>query len=139
MVSPTRRVVFAHVGDPQTQCPGLCAWPFAVPTYGPPGPALVAPNGVGIDGLVMNLATVLVGAATNPLKSGYYQGNVLAPLEAVTACAGIYGVGAYPGYPGKLKVDGKSKASFNLYGVKNRIFLLPAMWDPLSLTCKVVQ
>ncbi|KAF8401415.1 hypothetical protein HHK36_012354 [Tetracentron sinense] len=138
LVSSRRTVIYAHVGDPQTQCPGLCAWPYAVPAYGPPGPALVAPNGVGIDGMVMNIATILAGAATNPLKTGYFQGDVLAPLEAVTACPGIFGSGAYPGYPGKLMVNKRSKVSYNVYGVSSRMFLLPAMWDPLSLTCKAV-
>uniref|UniRef100_A0A1D1XTD3 Protein EXORDIUM n=1 Tax=Anthurium amnicola TaxID=1678845 RepID=A0A1D1XTD3_9ARAE len=135
-VFPGRAAVVAHVGDAATQCPGLCAWPFAVPAYGPPGPALVAPNGVGVDGVVMNVATVLAGAATNPMGNGYYQGDALAPLEAVTACPGVFGPGAYPGYPGQLLVDPSSKASFNAYGARGRRFLLPAMWDPPSLTCR---
>ncbi|XP_010245464.2 PREDICTED: protein EXORDIUM-like 2 [Nelumbo nucifera] len=138
MVSPTERVVYAHVGDPHAQCPSLCAWPYAVPSYGPPGPALVAPNSVGMDAMVVNIATVLAGAATNPLKTGYFQGDALAPLEAVTACPGIFGADAYPGYPGKLMVDQASKGSFNVYGAEGRMFLVPGMWDPLSLTCKVV-
>ncbi|KAJ0054140.1 hypothetical protein Pint_00928 [Pistacia integerrima] len=32
--------------------------------------ALVAPNGVGADGMVINIATILAGAATNPFKTG---------------------------------------------------------------------
>lgn len=138
MISRTSRVVFAHVGDPSVQCPGLCAWPYAVPAYGPPGQALAAPNGVGTDGMVMNIATVLAGAATNPFKNGYYQGDALAPLEAVTACSGIFGAGAYPGFPGNLMVDKVSKASFNAYGVNGRKFLLPSMWHLTSSTCRVV-
>lgn len=134
-----RRVVYAHIGDPFRQCPGLCSWPFALPAYGPPGQAaLVAPNGVGTDGIIMNLATILAGAATNPFNSGYFQGDVLAPLEAVTACPGIFGPRAYPGYPGDLKVDKISRASYNAYGVNGRKFLLPAMWDPVQTNCKVV-
>ncbi|TXG63359.1 hypothetical protein EZV62_010353 [Acer yangbiense] len=132
------RVVYSHVGDPSVQCPGLCAWPYAVPAYGPPGPPLVAPNGVGADGMIMNIATVLAGAATNPFKTGYYQGDALAPLEAVTACPGIFGAGAYPGYPGDLKVDKGSKASYNVFGASGGKFLLPAIWDPMSSQCKVI-
>lgn len=131
------KIVFSHVGDPSTQCPGMCSWPYAVPPYGPPGDALVAPNGVGSDGMIMNIATVLAGAVTNPFKSGYFQGDELAALEAVTACPGVFGDGAYPGYPGKLMEDKASKASYNAYGVSGRKFLLPAMWDPKSKTCKV--
>ncbi|KAL7226905.1 hypothetical protein ACSBR1_021887 [Camellia fascicularis] len=101
-----RRVIYVHVGDPFRQCPSLCSWPFALPAYGPPGQAaLVAPNGVGTNGIIMNLATILAGAATNPFNFGYFQGDVLALLEAVTACPGIFGPRAYPGYPGDLKVD----------------------------------
>ncbi|KAF2325130.1 hypothetical protein GH714_022962 [Hevea brasiliensis] len=116
------KVVYAHVGD-SGQCPGFCAWPYAVPAYGP-GPALVAPNGVSADGIIINIATVLAGAATNPYKNGYFQGNALAPLEAVSACPGIFGAGAYPGYPGKLIVDKTSKASYNAYGANGKKFLL---------------
>ncbi|XVE77571.1 hypothetical protein DITRI_Ditri13aG0074100 [Diplodiscus trichospermus] len=131
------RVIFAHIGDPTVQCPGLCAWPYALPAYGPPGHALVAPNGVGADGMIINIATLLAGAATNPFKNGYFQGDALAPLEAVTACPGIFGPGAYPGYPGNLLVDEISKASYNAYGSNGRKFLLPAIWDIISLNCKV--
>ncbi|KAG5231714.1 protein EXORDIUM [Salix suchowensis] len=130
-------IVYAHVGD-AVQCPGFCAWPYAVPAYGPPGQALVAPNGVGADGMVINIATILAGAATNPFKSWYFQGDVLAPLEAVSACPGIFDAGAYPGYPGNLMVDKFSKASYNVYGANGEKFLLPAVWDLVGLTCKVV-
>ena len=86
------RVVFAHIGDPTVQCPGLCAWPYALLAYGPPGQALVAPNGIGADGMIIiNIATLLAGAASNPFKTGYFQGDALAPMEAVTACPGIFG------------------------------------------------
>ncbi|KAK9136790.1 hypothetical protein Sjap_007384 [Stephania japonica] len=136
-VSTRVRVVYAHVGDPATQCPSLCAWPFAAPAYGPPGqPVLRAPNGIGTDGMVMNIATILAGAATNPFKNGYFQGDPLAPLEAVTACPGVFGAGAYPGYPGKLFVSATSKASFNAYGAGGKVFLLPAIWDLVSMSCK---
>lgn len=134
----SKRIVHAHVGDSSVRCPGYCAWPFAVPAYGPPGQALAAPNGVGADGMVINIATIIAGAATNPYKTGYFQGDALAPLEAVTACPGIFGAGAYPGYPGNLMVDKFSKASYNAYGAKGKKFLLPAVWDLMSLTCKVV-
>lgn len=130
-------IVYAHVGD-AVQCPGFCAWPYALPAYGPPGQALVAPNGVGADGMVINIATILAGAATNPFKTGYFQGDILAPLEAVSACPGIFGAGAYPGYPGNLMVDKFSKASYNVYGANGEKFLLPAVWDLVGLTCKVV-
>lgn len=131
------KILLAWVGNSGVQCPGQCAWPFAAPLYGPPTPPLIPPNGdVGVDGMIINIATILAGAATNPFNTGYYQGDALAPLEAVTACAGIFGKGAYSGYPGELLVDKKSKASFNTYGVNNRMFLLPSMWEPSKFACE---
>lgn len=93
---------YAWVGNSGTQCPGQCAWPYALPQYGPQGAeALVAPNAdAGMDGMVINMASMLAGTVTNPFNNGYYQGDASAPLEAATACTGIYGAGAYPGNPG---------------------------------------
>lgn len=59
---------------------------------------LVAPNGIGADGMVINIATILAGTASNPFKTGYFEGDALAPLEAITACLGIFGAGVYPGF-----------------------------------------
>lgn len=128
---------YIWAGNPGTQCPGLCAWPFAKPQYGPPNfvPLLPPSGDVGIDGLLINLASVLAGTVTNPFDTGYYQGDASAPLEAATACAGTYGVGAYPGYPGQLLTDPATKASFNTYGVNKREFLMPALWKPSTSLC----
>lgn len=133
------RFAYAWVGNPEKQCPGQCAWPFHQPMYGPQTSPLVAPNGdIGVDGMIMNLATVLAGAVTNPFDNGYFQGPADGGLEAVSACEGIFGSGAYPGYPGKLLVDRTSGASFNAYGTHGRKYLLPAMWDPKTLACKTL-
>ncbi|KAL4202143.1 hypothetical protein AMTRI_Chr02g219580 [Amborella trichopoda] len=130
-------IVMGWVGDSSTQCPGECAWPLAKAQYGPHMEPLKAPNGdIGGDGMVMNLGVILAGALSNPYGSGYFQGNALAPLEAGSACAGVFGTGAYPGYPGVLLKHPKTGASFNAYGVRNRTFILPALWDPKTLSCK---
>lgn len=137
--SGSRNVAYAWVGNPVSQCPGQCAWPFHQPIYGPQTPPLVAPSGdVGVDGMVISLATVLAGTVTNPLGNGYFQGPADAPLESVSACAGIFGKGAYPGYPGEVLVDKTTGASYNAVGVNGRRFLLPAMWDPRTSTCKTL-
>lgn len=131
------RYAYAWVGNSETQCPGQCAWPFHQPLYGPQTPPLVAPNGdVGVDGMVINLGTVLAGAITNPFDDGYYQGPADGSLEAVSACTGIFGKGAYPGYPGEVLVDKTTGASYNAVGVNGREYLLPAMWDPHTSKCK---
>lgn len=130
---------YAWVGNSATQCPDQCAWPFVQPTFGPKMPPLVAPNGdAGVDGMVINIATVLAGTVTNPFDGGYFQGPATAPLEAVTACTGIFGSGAFPGYPGTVLVDKKTRVSYNAQGVKGRKYLLPAMWDPITSTCKTL-
>ncbi|CAH1443297.1 unnamed protein product [Lactuca virosa] len=138
-VNKGHNFAYAWVGNSVTQCPDQCAWPFVQPTFGPKMPPLVAPNGdIGVDGMVINIATVMAGTVTNPFDGGYFQGPATAPLEAVTACTGIFGSGAFPGYPGKVLVDKKTKVSYNVQGVKGRRYLLPAMWDPDTLTCKTL-
>ncbi|KAM0869266.1 hypothetical protein ACQ4PT_040793 [Festuca glaucescens] len=133
------RFAYVWVGDSAEQCAGECAWPFHQPTYGPQAPPLVPPNAdVGMDGVVINLATLLAGAVTNPYGGGYFQGPAEAPLEAVTACTGVFGAGAYPGYPGQLSVDAATGASYNAVGVAGRRFLLPAMWDPKTSQCSTL-
>ncbi|GJN00289.1 hypothetical protein PR202_ga17710 [Eleusine coracana subsp. coracana] len=127
---------YAWVGNPATQCPGQCAWPFHQPQYGPQTPPLVAPNGdVGMDGVVINVASVLAGAVSNPFGDGFYQGDRAAPLEAASACPGVYGKGAYPGYAGELLVDKATGASYNANGAHGRKYLLPALFDPDTATC----
>ncbi|KAF2590008.1 hypothetical protein F2Q70_00038133 [Brassica cretica] len=107
------------------KCPGYCAWPFHQPLYGPQAPPLIAPNGdVGVDGMIINLATLLVNTVTNQ--------------EAVSTCTGMFGSGAYPGYPGRVLVDKTTGASYNALGLAGRKYLLPAMWDPQTSKCKTL-
>ncbi|KAL4279486.1 hypothetical protein GQ457_03G033410 [Hibiscus cannabinus] len=130
------KFAYIWVGNSETQCPGQCAWPFHQPIYGPQNPSLVAPNNdVGLDGVVINLGGLLAGTVTNPFGNGYYQGPKEAPLEVASACPGIYGKGAYPGYAGDLLVDATTGASYNANGVNGRKYLLPALFDPSTSTC----
>ncbi|KAG8059378.1 hypothetical protein GUJ93_ZPchr0002g25327 [Zizania palustris] len=135
----TSATTYIWVGNPATQCPGECAWPFHQPIYGPQGAPLVAPNGdVGMDGMVMNLASMLAGTATNPFGDGYYQGSRDAPLEAAKACPGVFGSGAYPGFAGELKADEATGASYNANGANGRKYLLPALYDPSTARCNTL-
>ncbi|KAI3900868.1 hypothetical protein MKW92_009675 [Papaver armeniacum] len=139
--SASKKSKFAYiwVGNSEIQCPGQCAWPFHQPIYGPQGSPLVAPNNdVGIDGMVINLASLLAGTATNPFGNGYYQGPAGASLEVASACTGIYGKGAYPGYAGNLLVDSSTRASYNANGAKGRKYLLPALFDHSTSTCSTL-
>ncbi|KAI3806745.1 hypothetical protein L1987_22659 [Smallanthus sonchifolius] len=133
------KFAYIWVGNSETQCPGQCAWPFHQPIYGPQAAPLVAPNNdVGVDGMVINLAGLLAGTATNPFGNGYYQGDASAPLEAASACPGVYAKGAYPGYAGDLLVDSTTGASYNAHGTNGRKYLLPALYDPSTSTCSTL-
>lgn len=137
--SKKSKFAYIWVGNSETQCPGQCAWPFHQPIYGPQNPPLIAPNNdVGLDGMVINLGSLLAGTATNPFGNGYYQGPKEAPLEAASACPGIYGKGAYPGYAGDLPLDATTGASYNAHGVNGRKYLLPALFDPSTSTCSTL-
>ncbi|XP_040381296.1 protein PHOSPHATE-INDUCED 1 homolog [Oryza brachyantha] len=130
---------YAWVGNSETQCPGQCAWPFHQPVYGPQAPPLVPPSGdVGMDGMVINVASMVAGAVTNPFGDGFYQGERGAALEAATACTGVYGKGAYPGYAGELLVDRATGASYNAHGARGRKYLLPALFDPDTSACSTL-
>ncbi|KAF2291567.1 hypothetical protein GH714_025687 [Hevea brasiliensis] len=130
---------FIWVGNSETQCPGQCAWPFRQPIYGPQTTPLGAPNGdVGVDGMVINIAGILACTVTNPFGSGYYVESGGIPLEAASACTGVYGKGAYPGYAGELLVDSSTGASYNAVGVHGRKYLLPALFDPSISECSPI-
>lgn len=133
------RFAYIWVGNSESQCPGYCAWPFHQPIYGPQSPPLVAPNNdVGLDGMVINLGSLLAGTATNPFGNGFYQGEASAPLEAASACPGVYAKGAYPGYAGDLLLDPTSGASYNAHGANGRKYLLPALFDPSTSSCSTL-
>ncbi|KAL4556453.1 hypothetical protein LXL04_039105 [Taraxacum kok-saghyz] len=133
------KFLYIWVGNSVSQCPGQCAWPFHRPIYGPQGAPLIAPNNdVGVDGMVINLASLLAGTATNPFGNGYYQGDAGAPLEAASACAGVFGKGAYPGFAGEVLVDLTTGGSYNAHGTNRRKYLLPAIFDPSTSTCSTL-
>ncbi|KAM3209047.1 hypothetical protein ACQJBY_063626 [Aegilops geniculata] len=122
---------YVWAGNSAAQCPGQCAWPFQQEE-----PPVLPPNDdLGMDGLVMNVASMLAGAVTDPFGDGFYQGEHEAPLEAATACPGVYGNGAYPGNAGELLVDKATGASYNANGAHGRRYLLPALYDPASSEC----
>lgn len=133
------KFAYIWVGNSETMCPGKCAWPFHQPIYGPQTKPLVAPNNdMGLDGVIINLASLMAGTVTNPFGNGFYQGPADAPLEAATACTGVYGSGAFPGYAGNLLVDPTTGASYNAHGANGRKYLLPALFDPSTSSCSTL-
>lgn len=131
------RLPYVWVGNSAKMCGGYCAWPFFKAAYGagPQTSALKSPNGdAGIDGMLINVAAMLAGTATNPYGNGYFQGDARDPLEIAGVCAGIYGKNSYPGYPGELLKDSRG-ASFNMYGANRRKFFLPWVWNLSKKEC----
>lgn len=57
---------------------------------------------VRIDWMMLNIPTILVGVVTNPFKNSYFRGDAFSPTETISTCSGIYGKGAYLGFPGEL-------------------------------------
>jgi Phosphate-induced protein 1 conserved region len=57
-----------YLKPPKTMAQNIRAWPFHKPIYSRQIPPLVAPNAdIGIDGMVINLASMIVGVVTNLL------------------------------------------------------------------------
>eukprot|EP00250_Pteridium_aquilinum_P003820 c14099_g1_i1 orf=73-1128(+) len=129
-------VPYLWVGNPKLQCAGFCAWPFAKPQYGPPMEPMKAPNGIGVDGMIISLAKLLVGAATNPAGNAFYQGDDASfGLEAGGVCAGKFGAGSYPGSPGEVLRNPRTGASYNMEGREGVQFMVPWIWNPATRTC----
>ncbi|XP_073260208.1 protein EXORDIUM-like 4 isoform X2 [Populus alba] len=127
------------VGNPESECPGSCAWPFQKPDKGPLSITLNPPNGnLGVDAMVVAFARALVEAVTNPYKTGFFQdnsNNANKTVEAASACWGIFGSGAFDGYTGKVRVDPETGGGFNGHGSRGRKFLIPAVWNPKTKSC----
>lgn len=100
-----------------------------------PKPLLPPSGDVGVDGMVINLATLIARAATDPYENAYYQGDVAAHVESAEACKGVFGNGAYAGYPGDLMQANATGASFNMFGFRGDKFLIPWMWNPFTFAC----
>ncbi|EOY10108.1 hypothetical protein QUC31_010188 [Theobroma cacao] len=124
------------VGNPETECPGSCGWPFHQSNYGPKGMVLQPPNvNMAADSMVIALATTLADTVTNPFNNGFYDGNMVHQVGPGSACRGIFGSGAFPGNPGKVHIDPTNGGAFNAHGNKGRKFLLPAVWNPRTSSC----
>ncbi|XP_065847790.1 protein EXORDIUM-like 1 [Euphorbia lathyris] len=132
------KYAYIWVGNPQTQCPGECAWPFYKGPYGPTTPAISPNKDKGMEGVIINLSTELAGTATNPFGDGFYHAPKEAPLEAGTACNSIFARGAHPGFPGDLLVEVNTGASYNAQGVNGRKYLLPAIANPKGDYCSTL-
>ncbi|CAM6101889.1 unnamed protein product [Calypogeia fissa] len=149
---PQRLVQFAWVGNAATQCAEECAWPLAKPDptgrWGMAMAPILPPNeDLGMDGMIISIAATLAGAASYPpfhdRSDELFPEGVVAsssssgqPAEGVV-CRGVFGEGAYPGYQGHLWKEKGKGTSFNTLGANDRRFLLPALWDPATLKCRI--
>ncbi|KAM6575134.1 hypothetical protein CsatA_023461 [Cannabis sativa] len=139
-------VPYAWVGYSGSQCPGMCAYPFAWPDYSkmpPPGAGGVGggnvmrpPNGdAGVDGMISVLAHELAEVSSNPLVNAWYAGeDPTAPTEIADLCMGVYGSGGGGGYVGKV-YKGSRGVGYNVNGVKGRKFMIQWVWNPVRRRC----
>ncbi|OWM84023.1 protein EXORDIUM-like 5 [Punica granatum] len=132
---------YAWVGNSGKQCPEVCAYPFAIPSYmgggGGSGPKpLTPPNGeVGVDGMISVIGHELAELATNPLVNAWYAGeDPTAPTEIGDLCEGLYGTGGGGGFIGQVMRD-RSGRSFNVNGRRGRRFLVQWVWSPVLKAC----
>ncbi|RWW30390.1 hypothetical protein GW17_00005032 [Ensete ventricosum] len=129
---------YAWVGNSATQCPGICAYPFAVPPFAVGlRTAERPPNGdVGVDGMVSVVAHELAEMASNPLVNAWYAGeDPCFPTEIADLCEGIYGTGGGGAYTGQLLIDAHTGAAFNMHGVGGSKFLVQWIWHPYLSYC----
>ncbi|XP_068649967.1 protein EXORDIUM-like 3 [Aristolochia californica] len=126
---------YAWIGNSAKQCPGVCAYPFAVPSYIPGLKALKSPNGdIGVDGMVSVIAHELAELATNPLVNAWYAGQDPSfPTEIADLCEGIYGTGGGGSYTGQM-LNGEDGATYNMNGIRRR-FLVQWIWNPVVNYC----
>lgn len=129
---------YAWIGNSGKQCPEVCAYPFALPSYMAGGgpPALQPPNAdVGVDGMISVIAHELAELSTNPLINAWYAGeDPTAPTEIGDLCEGVYGSGGGGGYMGQVLRDQQGR-TFNLYGKSGRKFLVQWVWSPVLKAC----
>ncbi|XP_051137890.1 protein EXORDIUM-like 3 [Andrographis paniculata] len=126
---------YAWVGNSGDLCPGVCAYPFAVPAYIPTLTAVKSPNGdVGVDGMISVIAHEIAEVATNPLVNAWYAGqDPVFPVEIADLCEGIYGTGGGGSYTGQMLND-KDGATYNMHGLRRR-FLVQWVWNNLVNYC----
>ncbi|XP_044507018.1 protein EXORDIUM-like 3 [Mangifera indica] len=126
---------YAWVGNSAKFCPGVCAYPFAVPDYIPGLKPAKSPNGdVGVDGMISVIGHEIAELATNPLINAWYAGpDPVAPVEIADLCEGIYGTGGGGSYTGQL-LDGEDGATYNMNGIRRR-YLLQWVWSNVVNYC----
>nr|GEZ93334.1 hypothetical protein [Tanacetum cinerariifolium]GEZ93346.1 hypothetical protein [Tanacetum cinerariifolium] len=126
---------YAWIGNSRKQCPGTCAYPFAVPDYIPGLKPVKSPNGdVAIDGMISVIAHELAEIASNPLVNAWYAGqDPVFPVEIADLCEGIYGTGGGGSYTGQMMND-EDGATYNMHGVKRR-FLVQWVWNRVLNYC----
>ncbi|KAE9464635.1 hypothetical protein C3L33_03473, partial [Rhododendron williamsianum] len=134
--------VYIVVGNLEEECPGSCAVPFhrsRNPFMPPTAVTLEPPSGnLGADAMVIHFASALADTVTNPFGNGFFGTEWGQDSQAATLCMGLFATGAFPGYPGNVRVDPYTGGAFNARGLNDSKFLLPALWDPKTDDCWTV-
>ncbi|KAG9155406.1 hypothetical protein Leryth_009850 [Lithospermum erythrorhizon] len=126
---------YAWIGNSAKLCPGVCAYPFAVPNFMPGLRSVKSPNDdVGVDGMISVIAHELAEVATNPLDNAWFAGpDPVFPVEIADLCEGIYGTGGGGSYTGQM-LNGVDGATYNMHGIRRR-FLVQWVWNHMVNYC----
>ncbi|PWA77245.1 phosphate-induced protein 1 [Artemisia annua] len=126
---------YAWIGNSAKLCPGVCAYPFAVPNYIPGLKPVKSPNGdVGIDGMISVIGHELAELASNPLVNAWYAGQDPSfPVEIADLCEGIYGTGGGGSYTGQMMND-QDGATYNMHGIRRK-YLVQWVWNHVLNYC----
>ncbi|GAA0176425.1 hypothetical protein LIER_29421 [Lithospermum erythrorhizon] len=124
-----------NAGNSAKLCPGVCAYPFAVPNFMPGLRSVKSPNDdVGVDGMISVIAHELAEVATNPLDNAWFAGpDPVFPVEIADLCEGIYGTGGGGSYTGQM-LNGVDGATYNMHGIRRR-FLVQWVWNHMVNYC----
>ncbi|KAK4783857.1 hypothetical protein SAY86_018225 [Trapa natans] len=127
---------YAWVGNSAKFCPGVCAYPFSVPSYMPGFKPVKSPNGdIGVDGMISVIAHEIAELATNPLINAWYAGpDPSFPVEIADLCEGIYGTGGGGSYTGQMLEDKSDGATYNMNGIRRR-YLVQWVWNHIVSYC----
>ncbi|KAK9144279.1 hypothetical protein Sjap_004182 [Stephania japonica] len=124
-VLETRRGLFIALGNPETECPRDCGWPFSPSTIGQQvGPPLIPPNGgIEEDAIVMSFAEALAHSVTNPYGNGFSSPFGRETMEAVSICNKVFGTGAIEGFAGRVLAS-RFKGNYNANVVRREEVLV---------------
>eukprot|EP00850_Spirogloea_muscicola_P005550 SM000025S08445 [mRNA] locus=s25:781952:784296:+ [translate_table: standard] len=129
-------VEFINVGLGSPSCRGACI-PNTTASGSPRIVTTSARGNPALDAMIGRLSQLLVQTATDPLVGQSWGKYGPSGFEGVAdLCNGIYS-GPSSSIDVKVGVNSWGTFNYNLVGAYSRLFLLPALWDPLLGSCQI--